>query len=66
MKRARKGFTLVEMLVVIGLVAILLSMMVGGLSVVQNIAWQTRSFVYPWLIHWFVVSFTLLLTTGAV
>lgn len=42
-KHAKKGFTLVEMLVVMGLIAILLGMMVGGFTVVQNIAWQTRS-----------------------
>ena len=28
------------------------------------IAWRTRSFLYPWLIHWFVVTFTLLVAVG--
>ena len=28
------------------------------------IAWRTRSFVYPWLIHWFIVTFTLLVAVG--
>lgn len=28
------------------------------------IAWQSRSFVYPWLIHWFITSFTMLIATG--
>ena len=30
------------------------------------IAWQTRSFVYPLLIHWFVASFTILVAAGMV
>ncbi|MCP4357839.1 MAG: CPBP family intramembrane metalloprotease [Chloroflexi bacterium] len=28
------------------------------------IAWQTESFVYPFLIHWFIASFTMLVATG--
>ncbi len=28
------------------------------------VAWQTQSFVYPWLIHWFIASFTMLIATG--
>lgn len=28
------------------------------------IAWQTDSFVYPWLIHWFIASFTMLIALG--
>ena len=28
------------------------------------VAWRTRSFVYPLLIHWFVASFTILVAAG--
>lgn len=28
------------------------------------IAWQSESFVYPWLIHWFIASVTMLIATG--
>lgn len=28
------------------------------------IAWRTRSFLYPFLIHWFVASFTILMAAG--
>lgn len=28
------------------------------------IAWQTKSFIYPWLIHWFIASFTMLIALG--
>jgi membrane protease YdiL (CAAX protease family) len=28
------------------------------------IAWQTDSFIYPWLIHWFIASFTMLIALG--
>lgn len=40
-----------------------LSTIFGG-AAFGLIAWRTRSFVYPWLIHWFVVTFTLLVATG--
>lgn len=40
-----------------------LSTLFGG-AAFGYVAWQTRSFVYPWLIHWFVVTFTLLVATG--
>lgn len=30
------------------------------------IAWQTGSFVYPWLIHWFIASFTMLVASGRI
>lgn len=30
------------------------------------IAWQTQSFVYPFLIHWFITSFTMLVATGRI
>ena len=42
-----------------------LSTIFGG-AAFGYIAWQTRSFVYPWLIHWFIVTFTLLVTTGVI
>ena len=42
-----------------------LSTLFGG-ATFGFIAWQTRSFVYPWLIHWFVVTFTLLVATGTI
>lgn len=42
-----------------------LSTIFGG-AAFGYIAWQTRSFVYPWLIHSFVVTFTLLITTGII
>lgn len=28
------------------------------------IAWQTQSFFYPFLIHWFIASFTMLIASG--
>ena len=28
------------------------------------VAWRSKSFVYPWLIHWFMVAFTFLIATG--
>lgn len=28
------------------------------------IAWRTRSCLYPWLIHWFIMSFTMLVAAG--
>jgi membrane protease YdiL (CAAX protease family) len=30
------------------------------------VAWQTGSFLYPFLIHWFIASFTMLLATGRI
>ena len=30
------------------------------------VAWKSRSFVYPFLIHWFMVSFTYLMVTGRI
>jgi len=40
-----------------------LSTLFGG-AAFGLIAWRTRSFVYPWLIHWFIVTFTLLVAVG--
>lgn len=42
-----------------------LSTIFGG-AAFGYVAWQTRSFVYPWLIHTFVTAFTLLVATGMV
>ena len=42
-----------------------LSTIFGG-AAFGLIAWRTRSFVYPWLIHWFIVTFTLLLAVGRI
>ncbi|RMH01437.1 MAG: CPBP family intramembrane metalloprotease [Chloroflexi bacterium] len=30
------------------------------------VAWQSQSFLYPWLIHWFIASFTMLVATGRI
>jgi len=30
------------------------------------IAWQSGSFLYPFLIHWFIVSFTMLIASGKI
>lgn len=30
------------------------------------IAWQSQSFLYPFLIHWFIASFTMLVATGRI
>lgn len=30
------------------------------------IAWQSGSFLYPFLIHWFILSFTMLIATGRI
>lgn len=30
------------------------------------IAWQSGSFLYPFLIHWFILSFTMLVATGRI
>ncbi|UCC51795.1 MAG: CPBP family intramembrane metalloprotease [Anaerolineaceae bacterium] len=40
-----------------------LSTIFGG-AAFGFIAWQTQSFVYPWIIHWFIASFTTLIATG--
>ncbi len=40
-----------------------LSTIFGGIGF-GFIAWQTDSFVYPWLIHWFIASFTMLAAAG--
>lgn len=39
-----------------------LSTIFGGIGF-GFVAWQTESFVYPFLIHWFIASFTMLLAT---
>lgn len=30
------------------------------------VAWRTRSFIYPFLIHWFVMTFAVLVAAGAI
>ena len=30
------------------------------------VAWQSQSFLYPWLIHWFIASFTMLIASGRI
>ena len=40
-----------------------LSTIFGGIGF-GFIAWQSQSFVYPWLIHWFIASFTMLIALG--
>ncbi len=42
-----------------------LSTIFGG-AAFGFVAWQTQSFVYPWLIHWFIASFTMLIATGRI
>lgn len=42
-----------------------LSTLFGG-AAFGLIAWRTQSFVYAWLIHWFVVTFTLLVAVGRI
>ena len=41
-----------------------LSCIFGG-SALGYVAWRTRSFVYPFLIHWFLTTFTILVASGA-
>lgn len=41
-----------------------LSCIFGG-TVFGYVAWRTRSFLYPFLIHWFLASFTALVASGA-
>ena len=40
-----------------------LSTIFGG-AAFGFVAWQTGSFLYPFLIHWFILSFTMLIATG--
>lgn len=40
-----------------------LSTIFGG-AAFGFIAWKTQSFVYPWLIHWFIVTLTLFIAVG--
>ncbi len=42
-----------------------LSTLFGG-AAFGFIAWQTGSFFYPFLIHWFIASFTMLLASGRI
>ncbi|HEX6384963.1 MAG TPA: CPBP family intramembrane glutamic endopeptidase [Anaerolineae bacterium] len=30
------------------------------------VAWQSGSFLYPWLIHWFIASFTMFIASGRI
>ena len=39
-----------------------LSTIFGG-AAFGFIAWQTQSFIYPWLIHWFIASFTMIIAS---
>lgn len=41
-----------------------LSCIFGG-TAFGYVAWRTRSFLYPFLIHWFLASFTALVASGA-
>ena len=41
-----------------------LSCIFGG-SVFGYVAWRTRSFLYPFLIHWFLATATVLIASGA-
>ncbi|MFQ5398221.1 MAG: type II CAAX prenyl endopeptidase Rce1 family protein [Anaerolineae bacterium] len=40
-----------------------LSTIFGGIGF-GFIAWQSESFLYPWFIHWFIASFTMLIASG--
>lgn len=40
-----------------------LSTLFGG-AMFGFIAWQSQSFIYPWLIHWFIASFTMFIASG--
>ena len=42
-----------------------LSCIFGG-TAFGYVAWRTRSFLYPFLIHWFLASFTTLIASGAI
>ncbi len=41
-----------------------LSCILGG-SAFGYVAWRTRSFLYPFLIHWFLTTITVLIASGA-
>lgn len=41
-----------------------LSTLFGGFAF-GWVAWRTRSFLYPFLIHWFISSFTIVVVSGA-
>lgn len=30
------------------------------------VAWQSESFLYPWLIHWFIAAFTMMVASGKI
>ncbi len=40
-----------------------LSTIFGGIAF-GFVAWQSQSFIYPWLIHWFIASFTKIIAIG--
>jgi uncharacterized protein len=40
-----------------------LSTIFGG-AAFGFVAWKSQSFVYPWLIHWFIVTFTMFIAAG--
>lgn len=40
-----------------------LSTIFGGIGF-GFVAWQSQSFIYPWLIHWFIATFTKLIALG--
>lgn len=42
-----------------------LSTIFGG-AAFGLVAWRTNSFVYPWLIHWFITTFTMLIALGII
>jgi membrane protease YdiL (CAAX protease family) len=42
-----------------------LSTVFGGIGF-GFVAWQSGSFIYPWLIHWFIASFTMLIASGRI
>lgn len=42
-----------------------LSTIFGG-AAFGLIAWKTQSFIYPWLIHWFIVTFTIIIAVGLI
>lgn len=42
-----------------------LSTIFGGIGF-GFVAWQSKSFVYPWFIHWFIATFTKLIALGQI